>query len=197
MSSNCYVIWDDLTHECLIIDPGSEKSLNEINFINTNRLTPIYIFLTHEHSDHTWGVNELIKMFNTCKVVTSEACKNELQTVSQTYFRFYYNDKNYSYYVSHVDVTAEELEFHLKWRNHYIVFIPTPGHSRGSMCIAVDNIIFSGDTIMQFKPFLNKRDSDINLYDNSLQLINSKFADDTLVYPGHGDKFILRDRYKS
>lgn len=33
MTSNCYVVYDEDTKRCLAIDPGSEKSLSEIEFI--------------------------------------------------------------------------------------------------------------------------------------------------------------------
>lgn len=55
MNSNCYVVYDDNTKRCLVIDPGSEHSLREIEFIEENELTLDYILITHEHTDHNWG----------------------------------------------------------------------------------------------------------------------------------------------
>ena len=55
MSSNCYIIWDDITHSSIVVDPGSEKSQKVIDFIDSHNISLDYIFLTHEHTDHTWG----------------------------------------------------------------------------------------------------------------------------------------------
>ena len=49
MSSNCYIIYDDILKRSIVVDPASEKCLNEIEFIDNNRLTVDYILLTHEH----------------------------------------------------------------------------------------------------------------------------------------------------
>ena len=59
MTSNCYVVYDEVTKGCLVIDPASEKSLREIQFIEERGLSLDYIILTHEHTDHNWGVNSL------------------------------------------------------------------------------------------------------------------------------------------
>ena len=59
MTSNCYVVYDEGTKRCIVIDPGSEKSLREIDFIEAHQLQLDYIIISHEHTDHNWGVNSL------------------------------------------------------------------------------------------------------------------------------------------
>ena len=63
MTSNCYVVYDDETRGCLVIDPASEKSLREMDLIETLHLSLDYIIITHEHTDHNWGVNALHNLF--------------------------------------------------------------------------------------------------------------------------------------
>ena len=75
MSSNSYVLSDSESRCCVIVDPGSEKSEEIIQHISDNDLLPEYILLTHEHSDHTWGVNALLDKYPNIKVVGSKACK--------------------------------------------------------------------------------------------------------------------------
>lgn len=188
MGSNCYIVVDEESKHCFCVDPASEKSEREIEYIEQNGLTLDYIFLTHEHTDHTWGVNALVDRFPAVKVVCSVFCRDALPKEARAYFQLYYDNPNYEYIVERVDHTTEELGWHLRWQEHQIVFIATPGHSPGSVCISIDNILFGGDTLMPFKPFIKKRNGgSIVDYRNSLLELQNQFAPSTIVYPGHGE----------
>jgi len=194
MGSNCYLVVDEVSKHCLCLDPASEKSEREIEYIEQNGLTLDYIFLTHEHTDHTWGVNALIERFPAVKVICSEICKQNLAKEFQAYFLFYYDNPDYQYTVCKVDNTIEELKGFLEWCNNTILFIPTPGHSLGSICLLIDGVLFTGDAIMQTKPYVNKRNGSIELFYESRQKVVDTFKPETTVYPGHGDVFKL-DEY--
>ncbi len=188
MASNCYIVVDENSHHCICIDPASEKSLREISFIEEEGLVLDYILLSHEHTDHTWGVNALLAIYPNTKVVCSELCKEALPRESKTYFRFYYDDPEYTYNVERVDYTTEGLGWKLDWHGREIKFLSTPGHSPGSVCIAIDNLLFGGDTIMPFKPFIKKRNGGSKeQLSESLALIERIFRPQTEVYPGHGE----------
>ena len=193
MTSNCYIVWDDVTMDALVIDPASEHSLREIEYLTRLGLRLDYILLTHEHTDHTWGVNALLDKYD-AKVICSENCKENLPDAGSTYFRLYYDRENYTYSVRKVDSTTESLGNKLDWSNHEIKFIPTPGHSIGSICIYIEGNLFSGDTIMQYKAYVNKRNGNFELYKHSIQNIINIFSEETIVYPGHGVIFLLKDK---
>ena len=193
MTSNCYVVYDEDTKRCLVIDPASEKSLREIQFIEENGLALDYIILTHEHTDHTWGVNSLVEQYKKAQVICSEVCKQNLKKEFQAYFLLYYDDANYHYTVCKVDKTTEELNGALMWQGYEIRFIPTPGHSFGSICILIDGLLFTGDTIMQAKPYVNKRNGSKELFYKSRKKVVEMFKPETKVYPGHGDMFSLNE----
>lgn len=192
MTSNCFIIYDDVAKGCIIVDPGSEKCKNEIAFIDKLQLTVDYIILTHEHTDHTWGCNTLIDKFNP-KVICSEECKKALPKEGQAYFRFYYNDSNYEYVVNRVDYTIEELYNYLLWNGNKITFISTPGHSKGSICFSISNLLFSGDTIMQYRPFINKKNGSMEEYRESIENICRLYNKNTQIFPGHGNPFLLSE----
>ena len=194
MSSFCYLVCDEITKRSIIVDPGSEKSMEEIAFINKEGLLLDYIFLTHEHIDHTWGVNSLLDVFPETKVICTRSCKDALPRVSKIFFQFYYDDPGYVYQVKRVDYITEELGWQLRWGKHKIRFISTPGHTPGSMCIAIDNVLFGGDTLMPFKPFIKKRNggSLVQLQESIKKMVNI-FPKDTIVYPGHGNFFSMGD----
>lgn len=194
MSSNCYLVVDEESGHCLCIDPASEKSENEIKYISDRGLLLDYIFLTHEHIDHTWGVNALLEAFPLAKLVCSEHCIGSFPQDAKVFFQLFYNVANYEYDIKRIDYTTEILGGELKWHGHEVEFISTPGHSPGSMCIAIDGVIFGGDTLMLFKPFINKRrGGSKELYAESVTKIKQRFAPNTMVYPGHGEPFELHE----
>lgn len=194
MTSNCFVVIDDEAKRCVCIDPASEKSEREIDLLEEKGLTLDYILLTHEHTDHTWGVNALLEKYPSAKIICSELCKKALPKEAKTYFQFYYDDPNYSYNVKRVDYTTEELNWRIEWGKHAIRFIATPGHSPGSVCIAIDDIVFGGDTLMPFKPFIKKRNGGSEeQFRESIKKVLNTFSQDAMVYPGHGEKLTLSE----
>ncbi|MDP4170721.1 MAG: MBL fold metallo-hydrolase, partial [Bacillota bacterium] len=60
--TNCYIITDN-TGSCLIIDPGEEGG-KLIQTINTKKLSPVAILLTHAHFDHIGAVDQLREQYN-------------------------------------------------------------------------------------------------------------------------------------
>ena len=192
MSSNCYIVVDEASKHCICIDPASEKSLREIEYIEKNGLTLDSIILTHEHTDHTWGVNALVEKFG-AQVICSEVCKQNLAKEFQAYFLLYFDDPDYHYTVCKIDMTTEEMDNHLVWQGYMIEFINTPGHSMGSICILMDGKLFTGDTIMQAKPYINKRNGSKDAFKKSIRAILGRFGQDQYVFPGHGGVFRLSD----
>ena len=192
MNSNCYIVVDEASKHCICIDPASEKSLREIDYINKNGLTLDYIIVTHEHTDHNWGVNALREHYPEVKLVCSEPCDKNVKKSNRAYFLFYYDDPDYIYEIAPADILIQAEE-EIIWNGYCINFFFTPGHSYGSMCIDVENMLFTGDTIMPFKPYFNGRDSNEDDWKMSIKKINSSFPQETIIYPGHGDCLTLKD----
>lgn len=187
MLSNCYILYDEDTKRCVVVDPGSEKSEREIHFIKENLLSPDYIILTHEHTDHTWGVNSLLDIYD-IRVVCSRPCMNNLNKESSAYFRLYYNDPTYHYAVRRVDLTVEEVNYRLHWNGWLAHFLLTPGHSVGSVCVELGNYLFTGDTLMEYRPYIPKRNGSKEEYRKSIEAIVNKYTDKKMIVcPGHGD----------
>jgi glyoxylase-like metal-dependent hydrolase (beta-lactamase superfamily II) len=166
--------------------------LREIEYIDSNGLTLDYIILTHEHTDHNWGVNSLREHFPGSKLVCSEPCNKYVKKTNRAYFLFYYDDPDYRYEIAPADILIKE-DGCIDWNDIQIHFIMTPGHSYGSMCIEVDGMLFTGDTIMPYKPYFNRRDSNEVDWSKSIEMLNLKYGTDTCIYPGHGDLLNLKD----
>ena len=195
MTSNCYIVVDEDSKHCLCIDPASEKSEREIDHIEQNGLTLDYIIVTHEHTDHTWGVNTLKKEYPEAKLICSVLCDKYAKQSSKAYFLFYYGKKGYRYELMPADLLVKE-DIILNWYDSQIRFLLTPGHSKGSMCIDINGSLFSGDTIMPYPSHLNKRDSSIPDLKESIVKLARLYNPETIIMPGHGDTITLHDWLK-
>ena len=79
----------------------------------------------------------------------------------------------------------------MAWNRKIIHFVMTPGHSKASMCIDIDGMLFTGDTIMPYKPYFNGRDSNQDEWNESIKIIINKYNDETQINPGHGEALSL------
>ena len=65
-SENTYIIYDDKTLECVIVDPGCYTPAEEdrlFGFIDSHRLKPLRIVNTHGHIDHVVGNNAVKRRY--------------------------------------------------------------------------------------------------------------------------------------
>jgi glyoxylase-like metal-dependent hydrolase (beta-lactamase superfamily II) len=189
--SNTYIIVDG--EHCLVIDPGSKEEPELMTYIKEKGLTVDYILLTHEHFDHCWGVNELIEKTE-AKVICTQSCKDKVMQPSNYFNKFYFNSEE-EYSVNRVDYVVEDLDCVLNWNGTNIRFIETKGHSPGGMCINIENTLFTGDTLLlNTKPVLMKRlGSSKDDYKESVMRVFDEFPEETIVCPGHGESFLLKE----
>ena len=143
--------------------------------------------LTHEHTDHNWGVNALREHFTGVKLACSEECNKRANKYNKIYFLFYFNRKDYKYEMALAEYVIHSDSDVLGWNGCQISFAMTPGHSRGSMCIYIDGMLFTGDTIMPYKPYFNGRDSNEDDWKSSIEKVLATYPANTLVYPGYGE----------
>ena len=55
---NTYIVGDQLSNQCVLIDPGDEDQ-KIIQVLEKNNLQPIAIINTHAHLDHIGAVGDL------------------------------------------------------------------------------------------------------------------------------------------
>ena len=60
LMTNCYIVTDETTLECAVIDPGDESN-TILYYLEDNHLTCRAILLTHGHYDHTGAVATLME----------------------------------------------------------------------------------------------------------------------------------------
>ena len=60
LETNCYVVINEDTLSCVVIDPGDESNVI-LNCLEDNRLHCEAIFLTHGHYDHVGAVEAIME----------------------------------------------------------------------------------------------------------------------------------------
>ena len=183
---NCYVVSDE-TRECVIIDCGAywEDEREElVEYINKNQLKPVRLLATHGHLDHHFGDNTVFDHFG----LGPELSKEDEYTYKSLLYqaeRFFHLKLNYKFPA--VSRYFEDGEI-IRFGNHELKVVPTPGHTQGSVVFycEAENVLFTGDTL--FQGSVGRTD----LGGGSMfQLINSlrelaQLPDETKVLPGHG-----------
>ena len=59
LETNCYVVTDENTLECAIIDPGAESN-TILGYLEDNRLKCVAVMLTHAHFDHIGALDAVL-----------------------------------------------------------------------------------------------------------------------------------------
>ena len=190
LHTNCYFIKDKDTNSCAIIDPGS-KSTSLTNKVMEENDSIKYILLTHGHFDHIKEVKRYKDITN-AKVVIY---KSENVFLSNKVLNLSNGFKKNIVEPFSADILLNDNET-ISLGNSIIKLIHTPGHTSGSSCYIIDNMIFSGDTLM--KENIGRTDlatGDSSQLNSSLyKIINLK--GDYIVYPGHGDITTLSHEYE-
>ena len=70
LETNCYVVADEATGRCAIVDPGDDGAA-VAQWLEQQQLTPAYLFLTHGHYDHVGGIADLRPNTRTCRSMST------------------------------------------------------------------------------------------------------------------------------
>ena len=109
----------------------------------------------------------------------------------------YLDDTKSDYRVLRVDYTTEELDNVLYFNDIKVQFIPTPGHSVSSVCLLIENMLFTGDAMLLSKPVIIKRSGgNREAYQQSVKKLIRSVSKNTMIFPGHGEPFQLNEYAK-
>ena len=187
-SENTFVLWDDESKESAIVDPGcsdeSEESILE-SFILDNKLNVKLLINTHCHIDHILGCEFIKRRFNPVYYAPEldlpliQNAKMQADTVGMDFSISILPEK----YLSEV----EELTV----GKSSLKFLFTPGHTPGEFCIHISDIktCITGDVL--FYDSIGRTDLWGGNYDILIKSIKEKLftlPDETIIYPGHGEK---------
>lgn len=177
LETNCYIVTDEKTLKCAVIDPGDESNMI-LDYIESNKLSVSAIFLTHGHFDHILAVEPVREatgapVYINRKDAVTDAGRDQYKMRANEHVRFYTEGDQ-------IDVGG--LTF---------IVMETPGHSPGSVTLRCENALFTGDTL--FRGSAGRTDlgeGNVQLLLKSLYRL-SCLDGDFEVYPGHMDSSTL------
>ena len=184
---NTYVVVDEATRKCAIIDPGMINREEEDamkKFVISNNLTVTHIINTHLHIDHAIGNIKAAELFDAPisahkdDEFLGERMKQQAQMfgisekVAEVSINSYLTDGDI------INIGEGELSV-----------LHVPGHSPGGIALydKKDGFVISGDSL--FAGSIGRTDlpgGDMTTLLNSVKSKLLTLPDSTIVYPGHG-----------
>ena len=196
-SENTYLIWDDVSKEAIIVDPGCSDEEEEnilAEFISKKRLSITFLINTHCHIDHIFGCAFIKENYNPVFLAPEKdlpLLQNAVKQAEMFGVEIKTPPQPDQYLSEGLVLTLNQSE---------IKFIFTPGHTPGEFCLYLKNerILISGDVL--FKESIGRTDLWGGNYDNLINSINTKLLtlpNDVKVYPGHGEETSIGDEKKN
>ncbi|MBU4560796.1 MBL fold metallo-hydrolase [bacterium] len=182
MLANCYIIADEETKEAAIIDPSAEEE-EILRIVKDNDLKVIYIINTHGHMDHI-GANAKIKERTGAEILIHEEDRNLLGSPVKN-LAIFWGKMTKS---PPADRFLKDGEI-IPLGNLKIKVIHTPGHTRGSICLLVDDRLFTGDTLLRNS--IGRADlpgASSRMLIQSIRERLLSLGDEIKIYPGHEEE---------
>ena len=133
IEENCYIIWDDISHEGAIVDCGAwtkGEHARISDFLSENGITLKYSLQTHMHFDHCLGLGTicgqygLTPMCHSAEIPVYQAAPDMVQK----WFRI-----DISGMLPKADTSISEASV-LQLGEVSIQVLHTPGHTPGGVC---------------------------------------------------------------
>lgn len=184
--SNCYLLASQ--NEYLVIDPSAD-------YLQTLKKYPQiegkvkYVLLTHVHFDHILAINSWA---DKCSVIY--VGEDDGQALSDSakncYLGFLGVDDGY--YGAYKTVKEGDV---IPFGDEKITVIACPGHTPGGVSYRICNSVFCGDTVFAQGGYgrCDLPGGDIEVLEKTLIKLITHLPEDTVFYPGHGDKTTLKE----
>ncbi len=162
-----YIVRDPETHEGYVIDAGWEPE-KIVEAVGDTKVTAILI--THGHWDHHDQLDALKALLKVPAAI-GDLDQGMLKSPPEQTLR-----------------DGQELPF----GKSTIRAIHTPGHTPGSTCLTVGNLLFSGDTL--FPGGVGNTKNDTGHFYTIIRSVEYRLLslpEETVVYPGHGNATMI------
>ncbi len=177
LGTNCYVVTDEASLECAVIDPGAESN-TILGYLEDNSLRCGAIFVTHCHFDHVTALPAVLEATGAAVYMSREdaALPSRQAGVS---FRA---PEGTVFYKEGDEIAVGALAFRV---------LETPGHTPGGVSLLCGDALFTGDTL--FRGSCGRTDlegGDMRQELRSLKKL-ALLPGDYEVYPGHMESSTL------
>ena len=171
--TNTYIIHEENSKTCCVIDPGYQAG-TIADKLESLGLTLDAILLTHGHFDHVGAVKDLAADTD-CRVFlcADDALLPPMFTAGPLFYTDTYREGSI-----------------LNIAGLYIHVLHTPGHTPGSVCLMVDDVFFSGDTLFAGGCGRTDIGGDWPAICRSLKRLG-EIEGCFKVFPGHGESTTL------
>ena len=174
IQTNCYIVYIEGANEAVVIDPAGEPEKIKKALDGKKAAA---VLLTHGHFDHTGALSAFagtpIYMHPSDDVMLLDPVWSVGDMVGDTEPR-----------PAATDYVQEGAKLHLAGLD--ITVLHTPGHTLGSVCYQIGDVLFTGDTM--FSGSYGRTDfpggDEAELFRSLRRLL--KLDKDYIVCPGHG-----------
>ena len=185
--TNCYVVWDEATGQCAIVDPAMKMAHEDDEleqFIARQGLTPVHILLTHPHVDHIAGLRHVCERYSLPVTLHPEGIAMLGQ--ARLYASVMDFDTDNADDLPRVEVQDNDTVA-LGEGSMEVRYVP--GHCPGSVVYVLhdDKVVLTGDAL--FRCSIGRTDfpgGDAEVLITKLKTRVLTLPDDYTVLPGHG-----------
>jgi hydroxyacylglutathione hydrolase len=173
-----YLIGDEQAKEGLFIDPAADCDLL-LREAEAHGLGIKYIVNTHSHIDHVMGNREMAQRTG-AKIILHEADEPGIYQTPRNILEMFNAEPSPA-----PGILVKDGDL-IKVGSTAIQVIHTPGHTPGGMCLYVDGMVFTGDTL--FVGAVGRTDFPGGSYQDLEKSIRTRLytlPGDTIVFPGH------------
>jgi glyoxylase-like metal-dependent hydrolase (beta-lactamase superfamily II) len=181
LQCNCSLVWDPTSKEAILVDPGDEAAKIKTAIAHEG-LQVKAIVHTHAHFDHVGASAEMAASTQAPLYLHPEDrfLWENLPMQGQLFGMKLEPLPSWS-----ADLSDEQT---IKFGRFELKTLFTPGHTPGSCCFSINEILFSGDTL--FRGSVGRTDlwgGDFDTISKSIKSRLYSLDQDTTVICGHGE----------
>ena len=136
LGTNCYILEDEADKLAAVIDPGDEAG-RVAEAVERSGCQLRYVLLTHGHYDHFTGLAGLLEKYDVPVYIhPADAEEGRNNPWSLKFPRL--DEAHQRWYGEGDTLTLGSLIIHV---------LSTPGHSKGSVVLRCEDVLFTGDTL--------------------------------------------------